>query len=306
MRAIVQVLVIGGVALAGVAQSFLLPDPVAGWGVPEGAPRGRLPTARVNVSIAGVGTFAVDPTEVRTLRPDVFREGHLSVFGLLVHLAGEGRIALVYRYDEGMATHVIESLNGQTGWWYEAHYAGGGFEPNAVRMDHYPVKDGLAVRVYREDPKRLAALYEGFRTEVARRAAHGGQVVVPQVVIRGPRWKLEFRDVPVRPHGVRVDLFQPGVVTGLDVLLSLGEQGLLRGLKLTWYDRIGRADPVDSYFVELIAAEGGSAEAFDSCGFLYEVGELALRGFKGAFVHIPADARVIVCPEYMEWSWRCL
>jgi hypothetical protein len=37
-------------------------------------------------------------------------------------------------------------------------------------------------------------------------------------------------------------------------------------LELTWYERIGTADPVDTYYVEQI----DEAEAYGSCGFVYE------------------------------------
>jgi hypothetical protein len=300
---------LGAVALAaavGVGQTFFLPDPQAGWAVPDGAPVGRKPTAEIRVTVTGVGTFSVDPRAARTLRPDIFQEGHLSVFDLVAHLGETGKIDLVYRYDAEMATHVIETVNGQSGWWYEAHYAGGRFESNQVRMDTYPIKDGTQVRLVREDAARLAAIQASFVREGERRRANGGRVVLPQVTIRGPRWNLAFRDVEVRAHGVRSDLFRLDVITALDVLLSLGEQGLLSALKLTWYAGFDRATPVDSYFVELISGNGHSAEAFDRCGFVYVVGDLALRGTRGASVHVPADARPIVSPEYMEWSWRCL
>jgi len=298
--------VTASVAVVALGQSFVVPDAQAGWAIPVGAPIGRLPTAEIRVTITGIGTFSVDPRVVRTLRPDIFQDGHLSVFDLIAYLGERGEISLLYRYDGELRTHVVESLNGQGGWWYEAHYAGGRLEPNQMRMDTYPVKDGTQVRLFREDLKRLAAIQASFAREGERVRANGGRVVLPKVTIRGPRWSLAFRDVEVRAHGVRSDVFQPDVVTALDVLLSLGEQGHLTGLKLTWYEGIGRATPVDSYFVELIAGGGYSAEAFDSCGFLYELGDLALQGFKGAFVHVPSDGRPIVSPEYMEWSWRCL
>lgn len=294
------------VAAIGLGQTLLLPDPQAGWAVPDGAPTGRVPTTDVKVTIGGVGTFSVDPRAARTLRPDLFQDGHLSVFDLVAYLGEQGKISLQYRYDVDMATHVIETLNGHGGWWYEAHYAGGRLEPNQMRMDTYMVKDGTQVRLFREDLKRLAGIQASFAREVERVRANGGRVVLPKVTIRGPRWSLAFNDVEVRAHDVRSDVLRPGVITALDVLLSLGEQGRLSALKLTWYAGIGRATPVDSYFVEHIAGGGHSAEAFDSCGFLYEVGDLELKGTKGAFVHVPSDVRPILSPEYMEWSWRCL
>ena len=107
-------------------------------------------------------------------------------------------------------------------------------------------------------------------------------------------------------HDVREDLLQPGTITALDILLSLGEQGLIDQLRLTWYDRISSADPVDHFFVERITGDRFIAEAAGSCGFVYEVGPRAFGGFAGSHIHLPTDARVLVSPEYAEWFWLCL
>ena len=93
-----------------------------------------------------------------------------------------------------------------------------------------------------------------------------------------------------------------GIITALDILLSLGEQGKISDIKLTWYDRIGAADPVDSYWVEQIDAD----IAFGGCGYVYETGPLEFSGFAGSHIHIPLDVRVIVSPEYALWFWICL
>ena len=42
-------------------------------------------------------------------------------------------------------THVIDSLQGKTGWWYYAHYDGGNRESNAHRMDHFPYKNKMTI-----------------------------------------------------------------------------------------------------------------------------------------------------------------
>ncbi len=91
-------------------------------------------------------------------------------------------------------------------------------------------------------------------------------------------------------------------MTALDILLSLAEQGELSKLKLTWYERIAGADPVDSYWVEQI----DEAEAFDRCGFVYETGPLDFSGFTGSHIHLPSDVRVIISPEYALWFWICI
>jgi hypothetical protein len=92
------------------------------------------------------------------------------------------------------------------------------------------------------------------------------------------------------------------VVTALDILLSLGEQGKLTNLKLTWYERIADAEPIDSYWIEQIDND----VAFNSCGFVYETGPKEFSGFLGSHIHIPLDVRVLVSPEYAFWFWICL
>jgi hypothetical protein len=42
------------------------------------------------------------------------------------------------------------------------------------------------------------------------------------------------------------------------------------------------------------------------CGFVYETGPNSFAGFSGTHIHIPADVRVIISPEYALWFWICL
>jgi hypothetical protein len=262
----------------------------------------RPPSARGSIEVDGAGTFRFDPAEVQTVRPDIFVAGHFSLLDVLV-LAGEREfIDLRYHYDEDMATHVIDSIDGTTGWWYEAHYADGWFEPNAFRMDLYPYKDGTTIHVYGEDPDRISGILDTFAAEVDRQGRNHGEVVLPFVGIEDPTGKRTFHDVAVTSHNVRSDVLQPDTITALDILLSLGEQGQLSSVGLTWYSFIGAADPIDNYFVERI--DGAQAQL--GCGYVYEVGPLAFEGFTGSHIHIPADVRVLVSPEYAKWFWICL
>jgi len=290
---------------------YVLPDEQGNWALPEGLHAAGKPRATIEVEIRGSGILSVDPSAVKTLRPDVFRPGHLSVFDLVARLAEQGTIQATYRLDPAMNTHVIESLNGRVGWWYDAHYPGGKFERTTIRMDHYPVKDGMKILLYLEQPDRLAAIYTNFRDEVARLATNGGLVVVPEVVIRGPRGTLTFRDVPVTAHDARGDVFQPGVIAALDVLLSLGELGNLSGLRLTWRTRMGETAPVESYYLDLIAGANFSTEAVSPCAFVYDVGAEGLTEFKpphghmAAQIHLSLDLHVLVSPEHVKWAWVC-
>lgn len=301
--------VLVGVAL-GVSAQFespvLLPNQAGEWIVDQ--PRvGRTVSRNIRVEIAGNGFFTVDPDGIQTVRPDIVQTNHFTVFDLLVKLDQDGQIALEYHYDESMGTHIIDSLNGESGWWYEARYSAGWFERNTHRMDHYLVKDETEVRFSIERASRLEKLYLAFEEEMARVVANDGKVILPRVTIEGPRREeLVFEDIEVRAHDTRIDVLQPGTVTALDILLSLGEQGFLTQLGITWYEWIFTADPVDHYFVEYIKGGPIDAQAQGSCGFVYEVGYSSIPGFGGAHIHIPTDTRVILAPEYALWFWLCL
>lgn len=284
---------------SGTSNSFRLPTENGGWTPPPEARTVELPSGTNTVRLEGIGEFSFAADDVETLRPDIFQPDRFSLFDILPHLAERGEINLDYHFDEEMNTHVIDSINGEGGWWHSAYYSGGWPEANVFRMDMYPYKNGMEFWMHPEQEERLDAIYDTFVQEVDRLASNGGQIVIPEVTIRSPSSNTLFRDVLVTPHDVRTDVLQPGVITGLDAILSLAEQGELSQLKLTWYERIGTADPVQSYWLEQIDL----AEAEGTCGFVYETGA---RGIGGNHIHVPSGVRVTVSPEYALWFWICL
>jgi len=304
----IALILVSAAVLSGRGQSVeVLLTSETGWAVPDGLHEAREMSGPIRISIRGIGDFRVDPSELTGHRPDIFVDGRFSIYDVLMALDARGEIQVESHFDAELATHVIDSVDGQAGWWYEAHYDGGWFERSVVRMDHYPVKDGTTIRFEKVSGVRLDTIFDSYRAEVERLEANNGRVVIPQVTFEGPRRReIEFTDVEVTAHDSRPDLFQPGVITALDVLLSLGEQGMLREVGLSWYESIGSADPVEHYFIERVVADGFEAQANGGCGFVYEVGPRAFFGFDGNHVHIPTDARVILSPEYALWFWLCL
>ncbi|MBW6463230.1 MAG: hypothetical protein K0B84_03485 [Firmicutes bacterium] len=99
----------------------------------------------------------------------------------------------------------------------------------------------------------------------------------------------------------RPDIFKPGVITAIDTILSLGEAGLL-SYDLQWYESIGTAGLVKSYWVERINEDQSAGR----CGFVYEAGNELFRFFKGNHNHIPSDIRVLNSPAYLEYFWICI
>lgn len=255
----------------------------------------------VMVNIEDAGNFSFDPSDIKTVRPDIFKPGYFSLFDILVHLSEKGEIELDYYYDDSLNTHVIEKLNGSKYWWYSAYYDGGWTEKSVFRMDHYPYKDKTTLNFVKVDEDYLKEVYGTYSGEVSRRNANGGKIIIPNVYIKGKTESYHFENVEVTAHNMRSDMFQTGVITAIDTILSLGEAGLL-SFDLQWYESIGTAGVVKSYWVERINEDQSAGR----CGFVYEAGNELFRFFKGNHNHIPSDTRVINSPAYLEYFWICI
>lgn len=249
------------------------------------------------ITMSGVGTFTFEPHEIVTKRPDVFQQGHFSVFDIVAYLDETERIAVEYHFDERMHTHVIDSIDGKKNWWYQVYYDGGWSESNVFRMDHYPVKDKMYIQLRQTTPSEIDKIYASFRSQISRRE-YSNKMVLPEVKIRGRHETLSFKNVTVEAHNLRNDTFKSGVITAIDVILSLADQGKI-SYDLRWYPTIAFAE-VKDYYVDRINED----EAYGRCGFVYECGEKSF-GFKN-HIHLPSDIRVINSPGYMELFWICI
>jgi hypothetical protein len=259
-------------------------------------------TGKVNILFSsGREDFSFDPNVIVSSRPDIFNSGYFSIFDILVQLGKEGKIDFEYHFDESMNTHVIDSINGEVDWWYGGFYDGGWWETNVFRLDHYPWKDEMTLTFFHKNAEEIEEIYTVFRGEVDRKKENGGKVIIPVVTIIGTRNRMNFYDVEVTPHNLRDDIFKEGVITAIDVILSLGDRGDIE-YKLMWYESIGSAGMVKSYWVEAINDD----RSFERCGFVYESGSHKFEGFIGNHIHLPSDTRVLNSPEYVKWFWICI
>ncbi len=245
--------------------------------------------------------YRFDPSEVNTTRPDIFKPGYFSVFDILVHVAEKGEIDLEYHFDEKLNTHVIDRMEGVNDWWYEIYFSGGWPEANFYRMDHYPWKDDSGLTFFPTTPERVDERLAIYEAEITRLKENNGKVIIPNVYVSGYLDRWEYRDVEVKPHNVRSDMFQSGVITALDVILSIGETGEMN-YTLQWYETIGTAKIVKSYWVESI--NGDIAEG--RCGFVHEEGSITRMDRRGNHIHLPSDIKVLNSPDYAWWFYICI
>jgi hypothetical protein len=258
------------------------------------------PDYTASVSIEDTVYF-FDPALVETIRPDLFQPGAFSMLDVLVHLDQQGAIRLTYHFDPTLNTYLIDAINGEPDWWYYAYYSGGWRETNVFRPDHYPWKNGTTLAFFREDLDQLNEIYQTWADEITRRATNNGIIVIPEIMIRGFDFSVTFYDIVVTPHNLRNDVLQTDVITAIDVIMTLGDQGNIT-YDLMFYDSIGSADIVRSYWVESI----NNNTSFGGCGFVYEAGSQTFPFFSGNHIHLPSDVRIINSPEYVEFFWICL
>ncbi|MFW9942492.1 MAG: DUF4405 domain-containing protein [Candidatus Thorarchaeota archaeon] len=252
-----------------------------------------------------IGDIRIDdldfnPDEIETIRPDLFKNGSFSVFDLLIYLDTKRIIELQYHFALDMDTYVIDSINRTTNWWYQVWYHKGWPEPNVFRMDHYPYKPKMNLRLYQTSNSHLQKVFNSFREEVTRLQSNNGNIIIPQVIIKTERDRMYFYDVEVVPHNLRNDMLQNDVITALDVILTLGDAGLI-SYGIYWADTIGTAE-FNSYFVLYI--NGSHLEG--KCGFVYEAGDWEFEDVKGNHIHIPSDICILTSPEYEKWFYGCL
>lgn len=272
----------------------------------DGDPTNESPVAELNLSELakvriGDEEYFFDPTSVETTRPDLFKHWQFSMFDILVHLDKENKIDLEYHFDESMNTHIIELINGEPNWWYITFYSGGWSEQNVFRPDHYPWKQGTILSFYQTSSSAIADIHSVWKEEVKRRENNNGKIIIPEVIIRGNTFTKEFKNIEVTPHNLRNDTFQEDVITTIDVILSLGDQREIT-YELQWYDSIGTASIVRSYWIEAIDND----KAYGRCGFVYEAGAPKYRFFQGNHIHLPSDSRILNSPEYVEFFWICI
>jgi hypothetical protein len=262
-----------------------------------------IPSLKGNISIEGVGTFFFEPSEIDTVRPDLFKPNYFSLFDILVYLDRTKQINMDYSVNKSMNTHVIHSIDGIDNWWYEAYYSGGWWEKNVFRMDHFPYKDGTKIDMVFRNPVTVENIHLTFMEEVERKNNNNGSIIIPTVTIHGPPGEgtIVFTNVHVTPHNLRTDVFREGVVTAIDTILSLVDQGEIQ-TELQWYESINNAEVVKSYWVESI----NNWIAYYRCGFVYEAGDSTYYWDQGNHIHIPSDSLIINSPEYVEYAWICV
>ena len=275
--------------------------------------------------------FEQTTLDVRTLRPDIFAPGYFSLFDVLLAVARREGVSIAMHWDENCKTHFIDSVDGVAGdFWYGFSYDAGSGTQNElgnrrqIRWDELLWQPGSWIVL--RGGENVAELKTEFSEEIARERLSG--CLVPQVQISVNPTDYEgnppeshrigitrnFRDVAVTAHGLREAgrdslrrmPFQPGVVTAIDLLLSLQDQGAIDMVGTAFFTHLA-GKVMDSYRVRSLGFPGaGLAHASGRQGFVYTTGNgtpQRLANNADGKQHVHADIHVIHAPDFARWRW---
>jgi hypothetical protein len=291
------------------------------------------PTAQSSAVIIRGNTYAFDPKEysISTTRPDIFTEGHYSLFDVLIAVAQRNGHQVALHWDADCMTHFIDSVDGVAGdYWYHFSYDAGSGTANElkhrrqIRWDELLYQPGAWVQLVLGEA--LNELKQEYREEIQRQRRFGNMIPQVRIAINPSNYEgnpaesnrititRNWRDVTVTAHDLRGkggdslyrSPFQPGVVTAMDVLFSLRDQGLLDVVGTAYFTHLA-GKTMESYRVRSLGFPGlGLAHASGRQGFVYTTGNgtfSRLANDADSKQHVHADIHVIHAPDFAVWRW---
>ncbi len=278
-------------------------------------------------------TYPFDPSTSRitTLRPDIFAEGAYSLFDVLLEVGRRNGHSIATHWDEECQTHFIDSVDGVAGdFWYRFSYDAGSGTSNElknkrqIRWDELLHQPGAWVQLVTGEA--LGELKQEYREEIQRERQYGHMLPQVRITINPSNYEgnppeshritvsRTWRDVAVTSHGIRErgrdslyrSPFQPGVVTAMDLLFSLRDQGKLDVVGTAYFTHLA-GKVMESYRVRSIGfPDAGLAHASGKQGFVYTTGNgsfTRLANDADNKQHVHADIHVIHAPDFAQWRW---
>jgi hypothetical protein len=297
--------------------------------------------------IIGSDTSRFDPSlySITTHRPDIFAPGFYSMFDVILAIAARKTIPVEYSWDDSCKTFFISKINNQGGnFWFHFSYdassgsasAGGSRSElnnhRANRWDEVLWRPGVWIKV--DADENVAELRSYYIKEIQRERSSGHTIpvvnfnIAPDTVYGNPpgsdraRVNVTHTNVSVTAHNLRSvgyhspysKPFQPGVVTSLDIPLSLKDQGKLDFVTSVFYNYFG-SNYIDSYYLVELGFPGiGKVHSSGRQGIVYTTDNGDFRN--GSIIklpnqanqqhHITCDIDVIHAPDFSRWYWADL
>lgn len=289
-----------------------------------------IPKSQVQI---GSNTYTFNPAffSIKTVRPDIFAEGYYSMFDVILAVAAANNILIEYHWDESCMTHWITKINNvSANYWYHFSYdagSGNNAELNykrANRWDEALWRPGVWIKIVNNE--NVAEIRNEYTEEINREKKSGKIIPSVKFTINPSNYKgnptgsgrvsvsREFKDVLITAHNLRSTgfkspyskPFKPGVVTSMDIPLSLMDSGNLTAFTNVFYNYFG-GKYIDSYYIVELGFPGiGNVHSSGRQGIVYvtENGTFQrLPNDADIKMHMTSDIHVIHSPDFSYWRW---
>jgi len=276
-------------------------------------------------------SFYPNQYSITTVRPDIFDSSYYSMFDVILAVARKNNIPIEYYFDDSCKTHFITKINNVSGnYWYHFSYDAGSGNSGEIqfkranRWDEALWRPGVWIQVVQGE--NLAEIRKEYIEEIQRENSQGHLIPSVRFAINPSNYKgnppeshritvsKEFRNVLVTPHNWRTKEFpspyskpfKSGVVTSLDIPLSLMDQGLLNAVTGVFYNYFAQ-NYIDSYYLVELGFPGiGTVHSSGRQGIVYitENGSFnTLPNGADNKLHMTCDINVIHAPDFSYWRW---
>ncbi|QIZ76106.1 hypothetical protein [Ferrimonas lipolytica] len=214
-----------------------------------------------------------------TSRPDIFVEGHYNAFDVLRYTVAtrddmrfEGDVISykdskynTFEFRLSWDSNGDGEFNSNDGEYYNSddwhfasitdrgqttQYGGMRHDYNYQRMDTFWVREATEMRFLVHDEVMTNRRHWIWQREQDRTAANNGKFIVPLFmhIDLNPENGVEVvaNNIEVTAYNVRSDVFQPGVITAMDVWMSLAEQQEM-DIRFSWWPVMNTGAIVNSF-----------------------------------------------------------
>ncbi|RTR33581.1 hypothetical protein [Shewanella atlantica] len=206
-----------------------------------------------------------------TARPDIFKEGSLSAFDLLRYMVATrddmkfiGEVItpnqsaydtheFTLGYDRNGNGNFTDEGEQSRNWHYRftqsmgeaGLYRDHSGEISYTRMDNFLIKEEQRIRFQDTSTAFISRLHYIWQQEIEKLAANNGKVIVDNVYWKDDPENSIATNIEVKPHNLRSDVFQDGVITRMDLFLTLADMG--HDFRLNWWPKLETGAIVNSF-----------------------------------------------------------
>lgn len=288
------------------------------------------PASQVQIG-TNIYIFNPDSFNITSVRPDIFNSGYYSMFDVILVVAAAKNIPVDYYWDDSSKTHWITKVGSNLGnWWYHFSYDAGSGNTNEInykranRWDEALWRPGVWIKLVNNE--NTTQIRTEYLEEIQREKTFGKIIPSVKFTINPSNFygnpigsgrisvTKEFFNVLITPHNFRSSNYQspyskpfkPGVVTSMDIPLSLMDSGYLNAVTGVFYNHFN-GNYIDSYYIVELGFPGvGTAHSSGRQGFVYvtENGIYPnLPNEADSKLHMTCDINVIHSPDFSYWRW---